>query len=106
MTLIELKTYLRIDGTDSDADLTAFMAAAISYVKQQTGKTKIKTGVDVAGLPVYADIATNELYNLAVKLLCAHWYENRCVEAPGQTTRITHSVDALINHIALCGDYI
>lgn len=106
MTLDEVKLYLRVDSTDEDAGITALLAAATSYINQQTGKTKKITGTDEAGLPVTIAIDTDDLYNLCIKLMVAHWYENRGVEIPGSLTRITHSVDALVNHISMCGDYI
>lgn len=105
LTLDEIKLYLRA-GDDDDITIAALMAAATGYVNGQTGKTQVKTGVDADNLPVYDEIATDELYNQAIKLMVAHWYENRGVEVPGQLTRISHSVDALVSHISLCGDYI
>jgi uncharacterized phage protein (predicted DNA packaging) len=107
MTLEEAKNYLRVDTDDDDALIRALITAAESYVKQQTGK--IKKIVVVDGEPTETDIATDELYNLCVKLLLAHWYENRGVEkASSRNTiaKISHSVDALVNHIAMCGDYV
>ena len=106
MTLEEAKLYLRVDTDDDDTLIQALITAAESYVKQQTGK--IKKTVVVDGEPTETDIATDELYNLCVKLLLAHWYENRGVETSGKvtTTKISHSVDALVNHIAMCGDYV
>lgn len=99
MTLAELKLYLRVDGSDEDAELTALLSAATGYIQRMTGKTHAVAG------GVESDINTDELYNLCAKLLCAHWYENRGVEIAGSLTRITHSVDALVAHIAMCGDY-
>lgn len=106
MTLAELKLYLKVDGADDDALITSLLSAATSYIDKQTGKTQVKTSVDASGTPVYAAISTSELYNTCVKLMVAHWYENRGVEIAGNLTRITHSVDALIQHIAMCGDYV
>ena len=106
MTVAELKLYLKVDGTDEDALLESLLAAATAYIDGQTGKTKVKTGVDEAGAAVYAAISTSDLYNLAINLMCAHWYENRGVEMAGNLTRITHSVDALVQHISMCGDYV
>ncbi|MBU2703881.1 putative phage protein (predicted DNA packaging) [Sporomusaceae bacterium BoRhaA] len=106
MTLDEVKSYLRVDGTDEDADITALMSAAALYITQQTGKTQRVTGYNSDGTAANVDITTDELYNTCNKLLIAHWYENRGVEVAGNLTRITHSVDAIINHIALCGDYV
>jgi uncharacterized phage protein (predicted DNA packaging) len=106
MTLEDAKNYLRVDTDDDDALIQALITAAESYINQQTGK--IKKIVVVDGEPTETDIATDELYNLCVKLLLAHWYENRGVETSGKATitKISHSVDALVNHIAMCGDYV
>jgi len=99
MTLEELKLYLRVDGNDEDALIQSFLTAATNYIQRQTGKTKVRSGDG------YVSIENDELYNLCVKLMVAHWHSNRGVEIPGTLTKITHSVDALINHISMCGDY-
>ena len=108
MTLSEMKLYLRVDGTDEDALITSLVASSSSYIKQQTGKTKKLTGETdpVTLLPVTAAIETDELYNLCLKLICSHWYENRGVEVAVNMTKLSHSVDALVNHIAMCGEYV
>lgn len=108
MTLEEAKNYLRVDTDDDDVLIQALITAAESYINQQTGKTKRIVGIDQNGQPIYEDIKESELWKLAVKLLLAHWYENRGVETSGKvtTTKISHSVDALVNHIAMCGDYV
>ena len=109
MTLEEAKLYLRVDTDDDDTLIQALITAAESYVKQQTGKTKRIVGIDQNGQPIYEDIKESELWKLAVKLLLAHWYENRGVEkASSRNTiaKISHSVDALVNHIVMCGDYV
>ncbi len=109
MTLEEAKNYLRVDTDDDDTLIQALITAAESYIAQQTGKTKILAGADENGQPIYEDIKESELWKLAVKLLLAHWYENRGVETSGGrvvATKISHSVDALVNHIAMCGDYV
>ena len=99
MTLSDVKLYLRVDTTADDELITSLMTAADSFIKQQTGKTK------VVGSEVEAAISTDELYNLCVKLMVAHWYENRAVQSPTTLTNFDYSVQALINHISLCGDY-
>ena len=108
MTLEEAKLYLRVDMDDDDTLIQALITAAESYIAQQTGKTKILAGADENGQPIYEDIKESELWKLAVKLLLAHWYENRGVETSGRVTatKISHSVDALVKHIAMCGDYV
>lgn len=96
MTLSDVKLYLRVDTTADDALITSLMTAAESYIKQTTGKTLKGT----------AAINTDELYNLCVKLMVAHWYENRAVQSPTNLTKIDYTVQALINHISLSRDYV
>lgn len=100
MTIEDLKLYLRVDGNEDDALIESLLTAATSYIQRTTGKTKIV----IAGIE--SDIATDEPYNTCIKMLVAHWYENRGVEVIGALTGISHSVDALIAHISLCGDYV
>ncbi|HYH05377.1 MAG TPA: head-tail connector protein [Bacillota bacterium] len=90
MTIDELKLYIKVDNTEEDNLISAFRTAAIDYIQQATGKT-------------YAE--NSEVWNLAIKLLVRHWYENRVAEVPGSLSKVSYSVDSLINHIALCGDY-
>lgn len=99
MTLSDVKLYLRVDATADDVLITSLMTAADSFIKQQTGKTKVVVR------EVEAAISTDELYNLCVKLMVAHWYENRAVQSPTNLTKIDYTVQALVNHISLCGDY-
>lgn len=105
MDLTSLKHYLRIEHSEDDLELTAMMGAAQAYINGQTGKTEVKTGVDVDGLPVYGPITASELYSLAVKIVVSHWYSLRGIETPGTTTKFGHSFDAICTHISLCGDY-
>lgn len=95
MELTDIKEYLKIDNDAEDALLESLFSAAESYIKQTTGKTLKGT----------AAISTDELYNLCVKIMIAHWYENRAVQTPTTLTNFDYSVQALINHISLCGDY-
>ncbi len=95
MTLEEVKKYLRVDDNEEDDVIQSLIMAADSYLKKSTGKLMSGTN----------KIENDELYNMCLKLLIAHWYENRGVEIAGNLTKISHSVDALINHISMCGDY-
>jgi uncharacterized phage protein (predicted DNA packaging) len=92
MTLDDMKKYLRVEPevTEDDALIESLVFAATDYVQRQTGKSYD---------------GTQEIWNLVVKMLVAHWYENRGAEVSGNLSRISHSVDALVNHIATCGDY-
>lgn len=101
MTLDDAKLYLKVDTSDDDALIQSLITAAETYIKQQTGKTKKIVGAEEK------DISTDDLYNLCVKLLVAHWYENRGPEAVGTVVaRFSHSVNAIIHHISMCGDYV
>lgn len=93
MTIEELKLYLRIDDDVENILIEAQLKAAIQYIEGMTGKT-------------YK--ADNEVWNICIKLMVAHWYENREIQASsnrGSIIKIEHTVDALVNHIALCGTY-
>ena len=100
LTVEQLKVYLRADGTGSDSDLTALLAAANALVKRSTGKTQIVVN------DVTLDIGTDELYNTALRLLCAHWFENRGVESPARIASFSFSVQHILDHISQCGDYL
>ena len=65
MTLNEVKVYLKLDDdlTEDDELITGLIDAAKTYIEDSTGKS-------------YQD---TQLYNLAVKMIVAHWYENRQV---------------------------
>ena len=90
MDLTTAKKYLRVNASADDAFITSLIAAAIAYLEGQTGKT-------------YA--AATGVWDVAVQILVAHWYDNRVIETPGTVSKISHSLDALVNHIALNGDY-
>lgn len=95
LTKADIKLYLKVDHNTDDALIDALLLAASSYINNKTGKT----------LSGEANINTDSVYQLGVKLLCAHWYENRGVEIPGSLTKISHSIDAIIDHISLCSEY-
>lgn len=107
LTLAEIKTFLRVDNDAEDVLLTAQITAAQSFVGGKISKTRhlIKSGNEE---PEYEEIASDELYKHAVKLLVAHWYENRAVETVGNRTinKISFTVDAIMTHIETCGDYL
>jgi len=91
MTVDELKLYIRVDSTDEDDLIQAFLTAATEYIEKTTGKTYD---------------STKEVWNLAIKIMASHWYDNRGVEATGiNVSKYSYSAESLINHIALCGEY-
>lgn len=87
MQLDELKEYLRIDGEDEDTTLSSLLFAAKSYIKNGTGLTE--------DMIVKNEI--KELYNLCIKLLVSHWYENRAIETTGPNFhKLSYSLDSIL----------
>ena len=94
MTLLDsVKDYLRVDSDiEDDMQISALIKAATQYISKQTGKQYVEN---------------DEVWNTAIKLLVAHWYDNRAMNSSkaGQLYEFSHSVTAIINHISLCSDY-
>jgi uncharacterized phage protein (predicted DNA packaging) len=94
MTIDDVKNYLRVDFdiTEDDNLIQSLMTAEQQYIVNQTGKQ-------------YK--ANDEVWNMTIKLLVAHWYEVRQLNPikPGALSEYPHSVTALINHIAVCSAY-
>lgn len=93
VTLEQAKNYLKVDSdiTADDELITSLISAASDYVEKTTGKR--------------AD--GSELCELCMKMLVAHWYENRSVFSPkpGAINVLPHTVTALLTHIAQCDAY-
>lgn len=91
--LNELKKYLRIDSdlTEDDDLLNSLADTAIEYVEQSTGKKYIE----------------NNIFDLTIKLLVAHWYENRKImtDSKNLTAELPFSANLLIKHIALSNSF-
>ena len=104
--LAAVKLYIKVADTTEDTLIYALIASAKKYILQQTGKT-LCTIVPVApATATTAGLFTDELATMCMKLLVGHWYENRQPEITGRTTQtVPHTVDALIKHIAQCGEY-
>lgn len=93
VTLEQAKNYLKLDSdiVEDDELITSLIDAAANYVEQSTGKKD----------------AGNPTYDLCIKLLVAHWYENRTIYSakPGAINDIPHSVTQLLIHIASSSAY-
>lgn len=72
MEIQEIKEFLRIDGSDDDSFLALLKTAAEEYCNN-------------AGVKPMSD---SKLYDLAVKMLVGHWYENRNIVAVGTITKV------------------
>ena len=85
--LEEVKPYLRVDGDYDDGVIVPLIRAAQAKL---TGSGVNKPNED-------ADEDTKYLYELAVKMLVSHWYENREQEIGGRTQHvITMGVQTII----------
>ena len=85
MDVNEIKEYLRIDTDLDDGLLNSLVIAAKEYLKN-AGAAKTEA----------------PLYDLAVKLLVAHWYENR--EVVGKADKLAFSLEAIITQLKYCRD--
>jgi len=99
LALATAKNYLRVTGTADDTLITALMAAAGQFIDQCTGKTKKVIGTTETA------ISEDGLYQQAILILLAHWYENRGEQLPQTLNEVDYATKALINHITLCGVY-
>ena len=90
LTLETVKLYLRVDSDEEDPLLEELIAGAKAYVERLTGKP-------------YDD--ADPVWNQCIKYLCSHWYTNRDDTMGGRDAKIDHTIDALIQHIALSESY-
>lgn len=92
VTLEQFKLYARADSDAEDATMTVMLTAAQKAVADMTGK----------GDPGTAD----ELYDMAVMQLAAHWHENRTPTETGATvSAVPFTLQLLLNHITMCSRY-
>lgn len=82
--LEEVKAYLKVDGTDEDAEILGLINAAEAYL--------INAGV--------IKDETNKLYKLAVKMLVVNWYENR--QPIGKADKLAFGLDSIITQLKYC----
>lgn len=83
--LDRVKEFLRIDGYEEDYFLESLISASKIYIKNATG--------------VVAD-ETNNLHELAVKLLVSHSFENRL--PIGQGEKLAFSLDSILFQMKYC----
>ena len=82
--LDNIKDYMKIDSSDEDLVITALITSAETYLQNAGIKKDYQ----------------NELYNLAIKLLVIHWYENR--EIVGSANKLAFSLDNIITQLQYC----
>ena len=91
MELERFKTYARIDHADEDVLIESKLTAADNAVRDMTGKDPPKAG--------------DELFDMAVLQLAAHWYENRTPVTDAAVNEVPFTLQVLLNHIALSSRY-
>ena len=91
MELERFKTYARIDHADEDVLIESMLTAADNAVRDMTGKDPPKAG--------------DELFDMAVLQLAAHWYENRTPVTDAAVNEVPFTLQVLLNHIALSSRY-
>ncbi|AWZ48452.1 phage gp6-like head-tail connector protein [Clostridiaceae bacterium 14S0207] len=86
MELNEIKEYLRIEGNEEDNIISSLLIGAKSYIKNATGLTEDMIKSEI-----------KELYNLCLKMLISHWYENRAIETTGPNFhKLSYSMDSIL----------
>lgn len=86
MELQEIKEYLRVDGDEDDNLISSILLAAQFYLKN-------------AGVP--EDVSSQQkLYDIAIKMLVSHWYENR--EPIGKADEIAFGLTNIITQLKYC----
>ena len=93
VSLEAAKQYLKLDADifEDDELIEGLIEGANEYIEQCTGKRN----------------DDSKLYDLCIKLLVAHWFENRATlnTKPGTWEEMPHAVTALLKHISLASHY-
>ena len=83
--LQEVKNFVRVDGTDEDISLGSLISASKLFFKNTTG--------------IVVD-ETNDLHELAIKLLVSNSYENRLPVGEGE--KLAFSLDSILFQLKYC----
>lgn len=84
MNIEDMKQYLRIDDDSDDLLLDGLVFAAKNYMSNAGVQEK----------------SENDLYDLSIKLLVSHWYENR--EVTGTANKLAFSLESIIVQLKYC----
>lgn len=90
LNLEYVKKYLRIDFNNDDAYLGDLITLSKDFIKQQTG-------VEYN--------AADTVYNQAVLLMVAHFYDNRTPISEKAVVNVPNSLDCMLKHIGMRGAY-
>lgn len=97
VTIADIQQYLRLPSTLEEAErqlITSLIASAEEYIRNTTGKALVpSSAVDY------------NIYHLAVKMLVAHWYDNRGAATEKPVSDLPYTLTCLVNSLSLCGTY-
>lgn len=100
MDITAIANYLRLADDSEINPLEEIVMSAELYLQRVTGKTQVV--VDDEAMPITED----PLYQRALKILSAHWFENRGAESDTAKHKLAFSLQHLINFITLSGEYV
>lgn len=100
MNVTPIADYLRLTDDSETALLEEIVLSAELFIQRVTGKTQVVVGGTAS------PIADDLIYQRALKVLSAHWFENRGAESETALHKLSFSLQHLINFITLSGEYI
>lgn len=83
----EVKDYAKVEDQEESSQIESLTIAAKNFLKN-------------AGINITAEMESNELYKLAIKILVTHWNENR--EVIGKADKLAYSLDSIIGQLKYC----
>ncbi len=88
--LSDVKEYLKINYYDEDELINALIKTAKQLIKDTTGVSYNEA---------------DEVYKLLIRYLAAHYYENRQAVGEKNMTELPYTIQHLMAHIGVRGDY-
>lgn len=101
MELEKIKKFLRVTHSEEDELIDNLAATAEKLIIQNTGKNTKQEADGTSKV-----ITEDEIFRVGVMQLTAHWYENRGIISDKSINTIPVSVDYIMSHIMLDGEYI
>lgn len=86
----EIKSYLRITHTKDDSFITGLIDIAKAYIKEQTGVEYIQNDF---------------VYELALRLMIAHFYNNRSPVSEKTVSAVPFSLESMLIHLRIRGAF-
>lgn len=100
MNIEKMKNFLRVDGTEEDEIIYDLISVATQEIKSRTGKRFVNRA------DANEDIETDAIFQQAVKIRVADYYQNRQSETEKQQYQYSTSFESMCTFIAISGDYV